>query len=384
MWNYIRKYRVTIIIVLTLIFFKIVWVSWACWNTSSVDKEKNDILERQNYLKDKIIVEPIQLLNEMPGSIGIQFQGEWALYSCSMLSKALINISTLYPETKPSSIQALDSLINIVISPELRLYDKLSWNEDPLDNLESNNSHVSYLSHLAWIIGNYKNIGGGNSYDALYDSICKTLNRRILESPCLNIPTYPGEPIYIPDMMVAIVALKEYSEINERKFKTTIDKWLLKAKKEWIDEETGLLASFLTEDGIKIGDIKGSYSALNCYYLTLIDPEFAKDQYTKLKTHFYKSFPFDGLKEYYDRSCLFGIDIDAGPILFNLSPSGTAFAIGCATFFNDWDYRRRLLTTAEIAGHTIKWRNKRHYMLANVFLVGEAITLAMRTNYENL
>jgi hypothetical protein len=76
------------------------------------------------------------------------------------------------------------------------------------------------------------------------------------------------------------------------------------------------------------------------------------------------------------------MDIDAGPIIFNLSPSGTAFAIGCATSFGDMEFRNQLLKTAEIAGSTIRWFDKSHYLLANLALVGEAITLAMRTSSE--
>ena len=126
--------------------------------------------------------------------------------------------------------------------------------------------------------------------------------------------------------------------------------------------------------------VKGSYSALNCYYLSLIDSEFAKEQYECLKKNFKRTFPFNGISEYYDRSCWLGLDIDAGPIIFNLSPSGTAFAIGCATSLGDMEFRSQLLKTAEIAGSTIRWFDKSHYLLANVALVGEAIALAMRTS----
>ena len=64
------------------------------------------------------------------------------------------------------------------------------------------------------------------------------------------------------------------------------------------------------------------------------------------------------------------MDIDAGPIIMNLSPSATAFAIGSATYFDYKDFRNKLLKTAEIAGHTVKWDNERHYILANLALVG--------------
>ena len=75
-------------------------------------------------------------------------------------------------------------------------------------------------------------------------------------------------------------------------------------------------------------------------------------------------------------------DMDAGPIIFNLSTSGTAFAIGCATNLEDKRFRKKLLRTAEIVGSTIYWKGKSHYLVAGPILVGEAITLAMRTTYS--
>ena len=54
-------------------------------------------------------------------------------------------------------------------------------------------------------------------------------------------------------------------------------------------------------------------------------------------------------EEYYDKKCLLGFDIDAGPIIFNLSPTGTAFGIGPATYFEDWEARKGMLKTAELA-----------------------------------
>jgi hypothetical protein len=81
-----------------------------------------------------------------------------------------------------------------------------------------------------------------------------------------------------------------------------------------------------------------------------------------------------------EKTIMIGFDIDAGPILLNLSPSGTAFGIGPATFFNDTTTRKALLKTAELAGSTITFKDKSHYLLANIALVGEAITLAMRTS----
>lgn len=379
---WILRHKILLVSMVVLVLIKVAWVVWGCWSIGSQQKEKNDILQRKNWLVDKIVVEPRQLLKEMPGGLGLQFQGEWALYSCSMFSKAFSNISILYPETKQESINTIDSLIQIVKSPELRLYDKMRWGEDPLDSIAGDKSHISYLSHLAWMIGNYRKIGGGDNYNALHDSLCKAMNRRILESECMNLPTYPGEDIYIPDMLVAIVALTDYAQLNNGKYQNTVNRWIQRAKSEWIDSETGLLRSFLPLDGNTsvLSPIKGSYSTLNTYYLTQIDSEFAKEQYSHLKEAFLKDSWLTGFKEYPDGSGFLGMDMDAGPIIFGLSLSGTAFGIGCATYFNDTDLRKHLLKTAEIAGHTVSWNGKRRYLLANIALVGETITLAMRTN----
>lgn len=365
------------VVLFVLIVIKVVWVTCADWNIGSAVSEREDVLARRDWLIGKVCVESRQLLMNMPAGIGLQFQGEWALYSCSMLTQALANISELYPEEREKSVFTADSLIQIVKSDYIRLYDKIRWQEDPLESLDGESSHVSYLSHLAWMITNYKRIGGTSKYDNLLDSVCAAMNRRILASSNFNLPTYPDEPIYIPDMMVAIVALHKHGGYD-----STVTHWLEKAKTEWIDPATGLMVSFLPEDGEKM-PVKGSYSALNCYYLTLLgDEALARSQYDCLKEHFRRGCLLPGLKEYHDRSPWLGMDIDAGPILFGLSPSGTAFTIGSATFFGDTGYRNQLLRAAEIAGHTVSSGGKRHYLLGSLAIVGEAITLAMRTNWK--
>ena len=51
-------------------------------------------------------------------------------------------------------------------------------------------------------------------------------------------------------------------------------------------------------------------------------------------------------------TCPIGFDMDAGPILFELSPSGTAFLAGSSSYFNDSVVKYGILKTAEIAVHT--------------------------------
>lgn len=381
-----KRYMVFLLVTLLILTAKSILIKINCSSLGAIENEKEEILQRRNYLISKIATNPIKVMTQMPAGIGEQFQGEWALYTCSMLSASLVNISSIYPETRNENIHHIDKLIQIVMSPELKEYDKERWGEDPLESLDGENSHISYISHLAWMISGYKALGGDKKYDDLFSDLCKTMNRRIKHSECLCLPTYPNEPIYIPDMLVAIVALQQYSQMNNCIYSQTIQQWLENAKTKWTDKETGLLVSFVTANGTQIEGmpIKGSYSALNCSYLTYIDETFAKEQYQRLKQSFWKEGFISGFKEYHDYNCLFALDIDAGPIIAGLSPSGTAFATGAITYFADTAVRNKILLTAEIAGNTIHWNNQKHYALAEIAIVGEAIMLAMRTNYKKV
>ena len=346
---------------------------------------KKDIFQRKNYLVSRLVSSPKAILGSMPKTIGSQFQGEWALYSCSMFAQALVNIAKLYPETKDSSKQIVHTLIMEVMSHEMRAYDREQWNmEDPLESLSwgTEIKHLSYRSHLAWMICNYKFLGGNAEFDSLLYKLCKALASGINSSPVMNLPTYSDMAVYIPDMLVAIVALHLYGKLFDGEYDETVRKWMYKARKDWIDEQTGLLVSHMSYDGVSLGGVRGSYSALNTYYLSFIDKQFAKKQYSQLKKHFLHKRILTGCKEYiYNTNKLITFDVDAGPIILDMSPSGTAFLIGCATVFHDFSLRKKLLRTASIVGMTFAFRNKRHYLLSNIAPVGEAIVLAMKTTY---
>lgn len=64
MKSFIFKYRNFLIIILSLLIVKVIWVTWSCWDNGNFNDEKNDLLQRKNYLVGKIMVEPRQLLNE--------------------------------------------------------------------------------------------------------------------------------------------------------------------------------------------------------------------------------------------------------------------------------------------------------------------------------
>lgn len=83
-----KRMLVFLLIIILLVAVKVVWVKCATSGQGSWDGEKKDIIRRANYLTAKVATSPQALLDEMPSGIGVQFRGEWALYSCSMTCAA--------------------------------------------------------------------------------------------------------------------------------------------------------------------------------------------------------------------------------------------------------------------------------------------------------
>lgn len=386
MKKWICKHKLLITSLPTLILFKIVWIAWACWNEGNLDKEKSDILQRRNWLIGKVVVEPRQLLNEMPGGLGLQFQGEWAIYATVMTSMALSNIAYIYPEYNDKASDNIKKLIKITLSDEIKRYDSMQWREDPISTLDGNKSHMTYLSLLATAIGHYKLTCNDDVFDSLYRNICAALNRRMLRKKDYNLPSFPNNIVFFPDMMFPLVALHIYSYLHNGEYMESINKWTANTKEKFIHKQSKLIISQYYRNGRKKGP-KGSYSALNCSALSMFSETFAKEQYIQFKKIFgriSKDGKYAVVKEYQTTPKHFIFDIDAGPIVHGISPSGISFALGAATYFEDWEFRQQLLNTAIVAGGNVNSSKgtMRHYKLAEILLTGEAITLAMRTNIK--
>lgn len=349
--------------------------------------EKSELLRRVTWLcKEVIVNNPDELIAKMPEVIGRQYQGKWAIYACSMTACALCNLIRLYPELKDSYLEKVVHLIDQTNTPVMRFYDTMWWKEDAMETLDGKNNHMTYLSILAWMIGNYRLAGGDGRYNDLHKKLCDTLNRRMLASNDLNLPSFPNGIIFLPDMMFAGLALKDYDAICGETYQATIAKWLYNLGTRHIEPKTGLLASTIFRNLKKVRT-SGAYSGLNTTGLALLDKRFGEDQLQKLKDNLIISFDkYAAVGEYLNRSTKLTFDIDAGPIVYGISLSGTAFAIGAATYLGDWELRQRLLNTASLAGGNVLGRKCQHYRLAEIMLTGEAITLAMRTmvNFERM
>ena len=77
--------------VLLVIVMKMSWGAVMTKDIGSFESERTDILKRRRHLIEKVITTPKELVDAMPPVFGEHYQGEWAIYSTSMLSAALVN-----------------------------------------------------------------------------------------------------------------------------------------------------------------------------------------------------------------------------------------------------------------------------------------------------
>lgn len=342
------------------------------------DEEKQEILSRSNWIYEQLDTSPEQFLKKYPTFIGSMYAGQWAIYTCSMYVAALSDIARIYPEQKETSLTRMVRAIEMALSPALRRFDSDDWKEDPLDGVAGNKGHLTYLTTIGWMIGEYRLSGGNNDYDDIYHKVCDGINQRMLKSKDMNVVSFRNNIVFISDMVLACLVLQQHDKLFGIQYKETVSKWMQKAKEELIHKPTGLLVA--EKKNRWSPRVRGSYTALTNYFLTRMDDkDFAKDQYERMKKVFLRDKPHTGIKEYQRQSEGFKFDPNAGPMLYGLSTSGTAIAIGTATYFEDWEFRNGMLQTAEMA-QTTKSGNTCHYRLAEIAPVGEAFVLAMRTN----
>ncbi len=348
------------------------------------EEEKRDILERLEWLCSEVIVDPEALINKMPEAIGREYQGQWAYYAISMTVASLSNVAFIYPEYRSICVERIPKLIDMAMTPTIKLYDTMKWREDPIESLDGRKSHMTYLSILAWMIGHYKLTGGDGRYDTLYHKVCDTLCRRMLASRDMNLPSFPNKIVFFPDMMFTPLALFIYSKFYNGKYNDIVNRWAELTRNNWLDRQNGILISRYYASGQRKAPC-GSYAGLNCSCLAVFAESFGYEQYIRTKEVFCRTDAtgkYGAVREYINKSPKLSFDVDAGIIMNGLSPSGTSFIMGAATWLGDWEFRRQLLNTTDKAGKTVYGKDSRHYKLAEFMLTGEAITLAMRTNVK--
>lgn len=366
-------------VVVTLVAMKAAWIVYFAPSTEDLaaGAARRDLLARRDYLLSRVL-NPSFGPESSPQLLSPAFKEEWAIGTLSMVGAALANLSFEYPETLVEHRSALRQLIERMLEPDIREYERRYWGEDALETLAGENGHIGYLGHLNLLLGLYRMLGGGNEHEAMHRQISDALARRMRNSRSFYLETFPNQ-IYIPDNMVVAVSLSLYDKAyGSSRYLRELDAWQEHTRQKLLDAPTGMIVPWLDGSGEPQGRPRGSYLTWNIFYLMQVDRSFAHQQAQLVRRLLVGKLPFGacGVREY-----LRGVsgkgDIDSGPVIFGLSTSGTGFGLAAAKILEDLGLQKCLLRTAEIVGSTVEWESSRSYLLAP--LIGDAIMLAMRT-----
>lgn len=345
-----------------------------CGPARAAEDDRADLLARRRYLVATVGA-PDFGPDDLSASLSPLIRGEWAVGSLSMTACALTSLALRYPETRAEASEVLARLAETLQRPELRRFDTDEWGEDALAGLSGRKGHLGYLGHLAIVLGAYRVAGGDGRFDDRHRAVVDGLARRLERRPLIE--TYPGQT-WTADNVVAYAAIALFDRVHGTDHGALFRRFEAHARRHLLDPDTGTIVFRADRGGRGFGRSRGSGVGWNGFYLPFFAPELAAEQYERAKAAFLVRLPFGAaaLREWppgLDRPG----DVDSGPLVMGLSPSGTAFFLAGARQARDDDVFAALLRTAGLVGFAQDDPAGRHDALAPV--VGDAIVLAMRT-----
>jgi len=374
--RFLRLLRFTALVIGVLLCAK--WAWFYGMAPSGAADARNDVAMRRAYLIDRVANGKFGTA-DMPSVVASPYREELAIATLSMTTVALTNLSFSHPDDLRANRDAVRVMLSRALSSEIRRYDIIWWGEDAIDSLEGPNGHVGYLGHLNLMLGCFFLLGGEDAeLQRLFQRVSATLARRLAQSGSYTAESFPGWT-YTADNVVVILSLRLHDLTHEPAYADLIRRWLAFSQESMLDADTGMLRYHVSQSGQPSGTARGVLQAWNSMWLPLIDEQFGRDQYRKMRRNLLARSAFGGfaaIREYpAGRSG--PTDLVSGPLIFGLSPSATGFAMGGAALANDQGLLTGLLRTAEVVGSTVSFRGKRWYLFAP--LPGDAVVLAART-----
>jgi len=347
-------------------------------NGQDAAEARADLTLRRNYLLKRVASADFGV-TDMPWIVASPYREELAIATLSMTTAALTNLSFACPEQRVANRDAVRVMLDRVLSSEIRRYDVIWWGEDAIDSLAGDQGHAGYLGHLNLMLGCYFLLGGEDApLHELFDRVSATLARRLEQSGVWHAESFPGWT-YTADIVVVILSLRLHDMTGEPAYAELIRHWLDFSRGELLDPDTGMLRYHVSPAGHAAGTARGVLQAWNSMWLPLIDEQFGRDQYQRMKNNLlaHAAFgDFAAIREYPPGQSG-PTDLVSGPLFFGLSPTATGFAMGGAAYWNDQPTLAGLLRTAETVGSTVSFAGGRRYLLAP--LPGDAVMLAART-----
>jgi len=311
-----------------------------------------------------------------------RFDGEWQFGTHQMAALGLAQVVLAHPETKDEYVPVIERCFERLLSAKVREFEKQAWNgKGALESLDGPAGHAAYLGYFNLALGVYRQAAPETKHKELHDKITAALARRIEASPTLLLETYPGET-YPVDNTAVIASVAQHARATGRPPPAIVRAWVERCRAHYVDPVSGLLYQSVDgRSGAASDKPRASGTALGAYFLSFADRELSRDLFEALRKSCAGSFMGFGFVCEYPANVEAGWgDIDSGPVIFNLSFSGTGFALAGCRIHGDRRLYRALYTSACLVGSPLRRGGRRSFVCGGP--LGNAIMLAMLTAGE--
>ncbi len=305
------------------------------------------------------------------------FRGEWQFGTYQMAALGLLQVCREHPELTVELRPGIEDSITGLLSPAVRSFDAQQWGEDALASLDGPKGHAAYLGYLNLVLSLERATFPDSRHTALNDQLSAALARRFRDSPQHIVETYPDEA-YPVDNAAGLASLLLHQRATGTDHSKDIAATLQQMRKGWRDPHTGLLLQAIDgRTGLSSDRGRASGTALASYFLSMGESEISGALFAAVRTHLAGSIMGFGYVDEYAAGESGGGDIDSGPLIFGMSPSGTGFSIACSRAFGDRTLYMNLARTAYLAGAPVSRGAERYFITGGP--LGNAIMLAMFT-----
>lgn len=192
--------------------------------------------------------------------------------------------------------------------------------------------------------------------------------------PRLSGESYPDEAWTFCNA-VALAAIRIFDVIEGEDHSALFARWMEMAKAHLIDPNTGLLVSSYTWRGQHLDGPEGSSIWLVAHALSIIDEDFARDQYRRAKSELAVEVLGFGYAREWPASWSGRDDIDSGPTIpiLGANAGASGLALVGAGAFQDRPYLEALVASLDFAAFPIEDDRTLRYAAANQ--LGDAVLL---------
>jgi hypothetical protein len=220
---------------------------------------------------------------------------------------------------------------------------------------------VLYLGHLNLMLGCHRQLVPRSPYRHLHDSLSAALAARYQQEPSGNLPSYPGRR-WLPDNTVALASLALHSRLTGSPYAAAGRRWVARAQRDWLDPETGLLASMVDAAGQPSEEPRGSHLGWSIWFLAPVDSAFARQQYALYQQC--HSTNLGALRFYKEQAGSFETgagDVDSGPLILGYGIPATAFAFADAVALGDYRNAQRMRRVISLGSRDIREGDELRY-----------------------